>query len=366
MNPTPIPEISLEPAGVPPLQLLGCLVARFPVLRSGHRLIRRRLPGGRAAGVSRWQRVLPLAAFAAFTPVGQAATLIQNFSAASNDRYANSPAFIGSGWDWSGVGRSSNQTWGTMITSSVFLSASHFHPESGNQMTFFPGNDPAATPVTRTVAGGQQIGSSDLWLGFLNATLPPTITAYDFARESISEAGFTLSGLFDVPAFVSGLTPTAGGHGAVSATRQTVGTNRLEGFIEDLTVGGTTGDGLVTLQNLAGDGVFGFTHTGFEAHPQGGDSGSPLMIVADGRLVLAGITWAIGTVDIDPSLAGVVERPAAAFTYVGSYEDGIVALAPELSAVPEPASALATAVFLASGLLPRQRGNRVCKSSEGR
>jgi hypothetical protein len=290
--------------------------------------------------------------------VGHAATLIQNFSATSNDRFANDPAFIGSGWDWSGVGRSNNSTWGTMITSSVFLSAAHSHPGVGNQMTFFPGNDPGALPVTRTVVSGQKIGTSDLWLGFLDATLPANITAYEFVRGTITEANFGLSGLYDLPAFLSGLTPTVVDYGAVSATKQTVGTNRLEGFTEDLMVGGSTGDVLLTVQNLAGDEVFGFTHTSYEAHPQGGDSGSPLMVPSGGRLVLAGITWAIGTGDIDPSPTLDADRPFGAFTYTGSYTNEIVTLVPELSTVPEPASALATAVFLASGLLLRRRATR--------
>jgi hypothetical protein len=299
-----------------------------------------------------------LAAFGALAQVGQAATSIQNFSAATNDRFANNPAFIGSAWNWSGVGRSNNDTWGTMITSSVFLSANHYHPGVGNQMTFFPGNNPGGVPVTRTVVSGQRIGSSDLWLGFLNATLPTTITAYDFSREAISEANFVVSGLNDVPVFLGGVTPTGSGYGVVSATVQTVGTNRLEGFWENLTVGSTgTGDVLLTVQNLAGDGVFGYTHTNFEAQLQGGDSGSPLMVSSGGRLMLAGIAWAVGPGDIDPT-ALVANRPVSAFTYTGSYTDKIVTLVPELAIVPEPASALATAVFLASGLLLRRRSSQ--------
>jgi len=312
--------------------------------------------GGRRAVALRRRLVAILAAFGAFADAGQAAMLIENFSAASDDRFANSAAFIGSGWDWSGVGRASNSTWGTMITQSVFLSATHYHPGVGNQMTFFAGNDPAGTPVTRTVVSGQQIGTSDLWLGFLNTTLPPTITSYDFSRTALSEANFGVSALYNQPAFLSGLTPTQAGYGAVPATKQTVGTNRLEGFGQNVTVpGGSTGDVLLTVQNQPGDGLFGFTSTRYEAQPQGGDSGSPLMIFAGDRLMLAGITWAIGTADIDPSPTWVADRPIAAFTYTGSYTDGIVALVPELASVPEPESSLATAVLLAGGLLPRRR-----------
>jgi hypothetical protein len=82
------------------------------------------------------------------------------------------------------------------------------------------------------------------------------------------------------------------------------------------------------------------------------------MVPSGGRLVLAGITWAIGTGDIDPSPTLDADRPFGAFTYTGSYTNEIVTLVPELSTVPEPASALATAVFLASGLLLRRRATR--------
>ncbi len=118
--------------------------------------------------------------------------------------------------------------------------------------------------------------------------------------------------------------------------------------------GSLPGEVLLTVQNLAGDGVFGFTHTGFEAQLQGGDSGSPLMVPVGGTLMLAGIAWAIGTGDIDPT-ASVEQRPVSAFTYTGSYTDEIVTLVPELVTVPEPAAAVATAEFLASGLLLRRR-----------
>jgi hypothetical protein len=296
-----------------------------------------------------------LAVFCALTSIVHAATLIQNFSAASNDRFANDPAFIGSGWDWSGVGRSSNNTWGTMITNSVFLSAAHYHPGVGNQMTFFPGNDPGAASVTRTVLSGQKIGTSDLWIGFLDSGLPASITSYEFVRGAVTEANFGLSGLFNLPAFLGGLTPTAVDYGAVSATRQTVGTNRLEGFAEDVELGSSISDALLTVQNMEGDAYYGFTRTGYEAHVQGGDSGSPLMIPYGGELILAGIAMGIGTADIDASPTSEAIRPLAAFTYTGSYTDEIVTLVPELSAVPEPTSALATALVLAGGLLLRHR-----------
>lgn len=283
---------------------------------------------------------------------GSGASLIQNFAAASNDRFANNGAFIGGGLDWSGVGRSSDGHWGTMLTPSVFLSANHYHPGVGSVMSFFPGNDPGATAVARTVASGQRIGSTDLWVGFLSTAVPASITAYEFAQMPLTEGTFAASALYDLPIFMGGISPTGTGYGAGTATVQTVGTNRLEGFFEDATDDGhvATGNILATVQNLTGDAGFGFTHTGFETQLQGGDSGSPLMLLADGRLMLAGIAWAIGTIDIDPDLTNKTERPITAFTYTGSYAGEILTL------IPEPGVAMLA--LLAGGLLAMRRRRR--------
>ncbi|MEI6656247.1 MAG: hypothetical protein WCP45_15905 [Verrucomicrobiota bacterium] len=257
------------------------------------------------------------------------ATSIQNFVPASNDRFANNPAFIGGGLDWSGVGRDNDGGWGTMLTPTVFLSAAHAHPGVGSLMSFFPANDPSAAAVTRTVTGGHALGTSDLWVGTLSAALPPAITHYQFCQIAASAASFAASVLNDLPIFMGGISPTSSGYGAVTATVQTVGTNRLEGFMDGLAVNGSTGDVLLTVQNLTSDTAFGFTVTGFEAQLVSGDSGSPLMIQVDGRLVLGGIAWAVATDDIDPNPITSVNRPLSAFSYTGSHTAEILALIPE-------------------------------------
>ena len=254
--------------------------------------------------------------------------MIQNFSAATNDRFANDPSFVGSGYDWSGVGRSSDGRWGTMLSRSAFLSANHYHPGIGSVMNFYPANDPAASTVTRTVVNGARIGSTDLWIGYLDSGLPNSVAEYPYAQISVTEASFASTVLFLESAFLSGISPTSTGYGAAGASRQAVGTNLLEDFFEDIVVSGATGDVLATIQNQAGDSSFGYTMSGSEAHLQGGDSGAPLMIVDGGELMVAGINWAIGTTDIDPG-AAVLNRPISVFTYTGSYTGQILVMIPE-------------------------------------
>ena len=283
-------------------------------------------------------------------PACPAAMSIGNFSAAANDRFANNPAFVGIAGDWSGVGRSNDGHWGTMLTPAAFLSATHYHPGTGSVMSFFPGNDPGVSAVTRTVIGGQRIGTSDLWIGYLAAPLPTTITHYDFSQVVLTQAGFTSSDLYNQPVFMSGLTPTSSGYGANQATLQTVGTNRLEGFFDDLTVGASTGDVLETVQNLTGDELYGDYLTDYEAQYQGGDSGSPLMMLAGGKLLLLGVAWAIGPDDIDPDPNNVVERPSSVATFTGSHASEILTL------IPEPG---VTCLALAAGVVLAARRRRV-------
>ena len=58
---------------------------------------------------------------------------IRSYDPSRNDRFYVGPekAFIGEGYDWSGVGMVVNQCeqWATMISPRYFLSSNHYHPE---------------------------------------------------------------------------------------------------------------------------------------------------------------------------------------------------------------------------------------------
>lgn len=291
---------------------------------------------------------------AALSLSARGAITIANFSPATNDRFANNPSFVAAAYDWSGVGRSASGAWVTMLTPNVFVSAAHYRPAINSTVTFLPGNNPAATPLVGTVAGGQQIAGSDLWIGHLSSALPSSIETYARVTVSISSAGFATSGIAGALTLMSGVSGSPS-YGAPQTLAHAVGTNTVEAFIAGVSAGGSTGDTLVTVRNLSGDGTWGFATTGYESQLTVGDSGSPLMLVSGGQLVLAGIAWAIGMADIDPS-AAVAARELSYFTYTGNLEGGISNYI-ALNSVPEP-SVLALA---AAGLsLTRRRRQRPC------
>lgn len=296
-------------------------------------------------------RIALIAAAWAAATAANAAISIQNFTPATNDRFADDPAFTAGAYDWSGVGRAADGKWVTMLSSNVFIGALHYHPGLpgsgvGTTVSFFPGNDPGATAVSGTIAGAQQIGSTDLWIGYLASPLPGSIASYGLATIPLTDATFAASAVANQFAYLSGLSPTVGGYGASPLTNQATGTNRIEGFQEALTLSGSTGDVLLLAENLTGDP--GFVMTSFETDVNGGDSGSPLMTVSGGNLVISGIAWASGTTDLDPG-PGTTTRNLAVYTYTGNYATAIQSYI-TAHAVPEPSAlALLAGSFLLIG-----------------
>lgn len=285
--------------------------------------------------------------------VADAATSIQSFSPATNDRFANDPAFVAAGYDLSGVGRDANGRWLTMLSSTVFISANHYRPAGA--VTFHPGNDPLEMPETSTIASAARIGITDLYIGTLATPLSGAIASYGFVTVPLTNANFGSSLLFEELAYMGGISATTTGYGANKTTNETVGTNRLEGFEKDAAALGGVGDLLITVKNLIGDSAFGFTMTGSEAQLAGGDSGSPLFVVSGGQLVLAGIALGVTTdpTDIDPG-AGVAGRYLSAFSYTGGSKVAIQSYL-DTGAVPEPGAALLLLVSLGA-VCGRRRG----------
>ncbi len=296
-----------------------------------------------------WNRVpAVIIGWAAFSEIATGASTVQSFSAATNDRFANNAAFVGTGFDFSGVGRDSAGKWGVMLSPSVFLSANHAAP-SGS-LIFYPGNDPAATPTIISISAGQQIGVSDFYIGTLSSPIPSYITSYSYLGIPLTDATFGFSVLANLPVFMGGISPSGITYGSASRN-QVIGTNRIEGFAAGVgaNIPGAS-DIVYTVGNQSGDSFFGYNHTTYETQLNGGDSGSPLLAFSGSNLIVVGTALGIGTGDIDGG-PGVASRGYSAYTYTGNYTSAISSY---ISAVPEPAVSIFPAIF-AFGMCYRER-----------
>ncbi|MFM7133180.1 MAG: dockerin type I domain-containing protein [Planctomycetota bacterium] len=191
----------------------------------------------------------------------------------TNDRFYSGAdrAFMGEAYDWSGVGRSSNGAWVTMISPTHFVSANHYHPNAGDTITFFEGNSALGPSHAYTVAafgydttyGGQ---SSDLWLGRLTAPLSPK---HRIATYPVLALGGDAAYL---DSFILA-------YGAPNR----VGTSRLGAIVDDFEIGRTR---TMRFWFHAAEG----TGTGAsDCHLIGGDSGGPSFALVGGRLALVGV-----------------------------------------------------------------------------
>ena len=287
---------------------------------------------------------------------------IDNHDPATHDRFSNNPSFIGNSLNWSGIGRATTGTsgkgghWVTMISSNVFLSAHHYHAPTGTTLSFYPNNDPTVTPITRTIAGAQRIGSTDLWIGHLNHTLPNNITHYEWIDTALTAATFTSSILANENALVTGITTTNVGYGADKRTSMAVGRNIINDFSASLTVGTTSAPALQTVYDLPSDSNF-INH---ETQLASGDSGAPLFINDGGTLLLIGINWAIGQVDIDPNPVKEDTRNVSFYSYLGNHSSQIQQYVDtHATAVPEPSIAFTLLLSFTTICFKRNRGLKI-------
>lgn len=293
------------------------------------------------------RKPLATVALVCLATAAPAAILIDNFAAATNDRFANNPAFVAAANDLSGVGRDAAGRWATMIEANIFLSATHYHPAVNSTISFYPGNDPTAAPVTRTVSAGQQISGTDLWIGHFEEAVPSSIAWYPFATTAIDDAADFNTVYLDAYAYQAGISSTTTGYGASNLTDMAVGENHLEFFVWSQAGGGSTGDVLCLIHNASGDS--GYTYETNEALLQGGDSGSPLLLPTAGGLQVAGTAWAVSAINIPEG-----ERRYSIYTYTGNYTSAIQTYI-DANLVPEPAVASLVLMVCAVACLARRR-----------
>lgn len=266
---------------------------------------------------------------------------IDDFLSAENDRFANSSSFIMDQFDLSGVGRSSDGRWATLVSRTVFVSANHFHPDASGSTTatFYETNDPNGNTVTRTVSSGQRIDSSDVWMGVLDSPVPTSYAVYDFATEDIDNATeFTASVYNGENSYMFGQSGTFSGDQDIA-----VGRNVLDGWLDSVTVSGTTDDAMTATDDIEAFDVQ------YEALLESGDSGGPMFAeLTSGDLTLVGSNWIV---------AGMLVTDENGFAYYGNYDEQMQSFI-DSNPIPEPASIVLCALALLGLIFCGRRRNR--------
>ncbi len=278
---------------------------------------------------------LTLGFAAVFTLDAQGDMVVRNYQPLRHDRFYSGldKAFVGNPYNFSGVGfDSATSTWATLISDCYFISATHFHPGAGEPVTFRETNSLADPSHTYTVTGGQQIGGTDLWVGWLNTAVDASIARYS---------------VLDLPTAANYVGLELYNYGVASR----VGRN-VSDFLASQTVGPSTGDSMfydydnVDVPSVGGD----------ETFIQAGDSGAPSFTVVDGRLTVLGVHWAITNL-----FPGTNEGEYSLDTFVPSYiadlNTVLAAKSQSVTVVPEPGSGV-LCVCLAVGAMAGLRRRR--------
>lgn len=261
--------------------------------------------------------LITLGFFAALAFGASGSTVIRNFQPAVHDRFYSGidKAFVGDPYDFSGVGFSSSQRWATLISDCYFISATHYHAGDGESVTFWETNDSSGPSHTYTVAGGQQVSGTDLWVGWLDSAVDASIARYS---------------ILGLPAYADYLGLSLFNYGLTHR----VGRNVLDALSTE-TIGGSTGDVLWfdydndDTPSVGGD----------ETFVQVGDSGAPSFTVHDGELTVLGIHWAI-TDDFPATNEGESSVDTFVPSYIASLNAVLADKSQSVKVVPEPSAAM--------------------------
>lgn len=273
--------------------------------------------------------------------------IIQNYSAATNDRFTNNPAFIGAGFDFSGVGQmqgAGNRMWATAISRNVIISAAHATAGlPAPPISFYPTNDPAGPVVSRSIIPGTnfQIPGTDLYLAVLDSDLPASIMHYNYATQPLSGPNGMLAnaGIYqNLNAYLFGRSPEA----HPDDRDQAVGRNLISGYVENVDFNGNPNvDSLLMIYEASGP-----NNVLYETYLQGGDSGGPMFVEISGQLVLLGTNAFINDGGIGAPL------PFSGINYTGNQAAVIAGF---VSSAPEPGSFTLIALGSLGALLYRRR-----------
>jgi hypothetical protein len=285
--------------------------------------------------------------------IGTGAIRIEGFSTDRHDRFRDDPApddFILSQQDLTGVARSTDGRWATMISPTHFLSADHFPPGIGSTLTFHHDNSTTGVTLTRTVTTGMQLGGTDLWIGQLNAPVDQGVKIYSIADPgvyldvtTVYHIGLSMSG----PLGSDTTTDFAVGRNVYDldlglVTISSGQTTYAAGYLDDSVAGDLASPFTTGPNNLSPD----------ETYFNSGDSGGPTFIDSNGDLLLFGIHSFQADISLEPPHnSSSVERRASGDSYLPEYKGDI------LMAIPEPSAFMAVlvGVVLSMGALAARR-----------
>ena len=313
-------------------------------------------------------------AFAANAPVS-ADIAIANFSDAENDRFTDNTSFIGGGFDFSGVGRTTDDgKWGTLISSNAVLTVQHFRPSNNSTYEFFASNDPNGQSYLANVTKTVQVGSTDLSIAILDRNVDSSIRVYDFAtdfyqgqepdmvtvvdpetgEETVQNRTFFNTdpdevGIVDMRTLMFGVSPTS--RDGDFQIDQAIGENNVTGFSENVRFSSYTDNDSIILERNSGTEAL-----NHESFVRGGDSGAPtFLVVGDDPnqdiLLLGANSFQLNGDDFQST--GV--------TYTGNQVDAISSILADnviignTVSVPEPTSAAVLAAFGVVFLARRKR-----------
>ena len=273
-----------------------------------------------------------------------ASIIIDGYTDPTNDRFSNSSFFELDGFDLSGIGQDGSGKWATAISRNVVISAAHF--SSTGTIYFYPGNDSTEAPVTRTVVSGTKIGSTDLYVSVLSASLPNSIKHYSFATEPLSGTPGTTpltvanAGIYQgLNAYLFGRSPfdTESDPNREYYNDQAVGRNIVSGYSENVPfLGNTNADAILFTRDSMGDS----NYVTYEAKFQSGDSGGPTFVDVSGELRLLGTNAFIyGSTEFE------IGGNGSGINYTGNqaaFLNNFIAI----NAVPEPGSLILFALAM--------------------
>ena len=293
--------------------------------------------------------------------------VVANYSSSVNNRFDNDPSFVGAGLDFSGVGRTTNGRWVTMIGDNYFVTAIHF-PATGN-VQFLANNDPSGAIFQYTVAGTFNVPGTDIQIGYFNEVVDPSIARYTYNTNDAS--ALTDLGIAGTTVYTSG-DRIAGSTGTI--LDHVVAENQAESWFEEGTdviqVPGPGGinntfsddadfDQIVMFENISTDDANAFENS--ESQLQSGDSGSPLFSNQGGSLRIEGIAWAVVsppgfTGNFDTTASGLEQRSGTLYSYLGSYDTDIQTVISNVPApIPEPSVPALGILGLLAGMTSRRR-----------